>query len=207
MLLAFDYDGVIVDSIEQILSLTVQAQKKLNVGRTPTIEDFRVIENLTFEDMAKFIDIPKEKIPLFNETTFDLQNQNWNVSLFPGIVPVFKKLSQDNKLVVISASETVAVTRTLQSFGLNSTISSVLGGDLNLSKAERISKVRNDFGTTADKTFMIGDAISDIRQGKLAKVMTIAVSWGFQKRSLLEAESPDFIADTPNDLLKIITDF
>lgn len=206
MLLAFDYDGVIVDSLDQLLSLTIQVQKKLNIGRVPTKEDFQIIENLTFEDMARFIGIPEEKIPLFTKTIFDLQAKNWRVEIFPNIVPVFEKLSQDNTLVVISASETETVIDTLQSFGLGTTVSAVSGGDLGLSKAERISKARKDFGAGPNETFMIGDAISDIRQGKLADVLTIAISWGFQKRSLLEAENPDFIADKPDDLLHIIED-
>jgi phosphoglycolate phosphatase len=204
MLLAFDYDGVIVDSLEQILSLAIDVQQKLNLGRVPTEEDISVLESLTFEDLAKFIDIPEEKIPFFTETVFALQTKHLNVNPFPDILPVFKKLSQDNTLVVISASETETVNNTLQSSGLSPTISAVLGGDLDLTKAERILKVRRDFSAGINETFMIGDAISDIRQGKLAEVLTIAVSWGFQKRSLLEAELPDFIADAPNDLLNII---
>jgi len=204
MLLAFDYDGVIVDSLEQLLSLAIQVQKELNVGRIPIKEDFQIIENLTFEDIARFIDIPEEKIPFFTKRIFGLLAKNWDAGVFPDIVSVFEKLSLDNTLLVISASETETVTDTLHSFGLNSLISAVSGGDLGLSKAERISKAMNDFGAKPDETFMIGDAISDIRQGKLAGVSTIAVSWGFQKRSLLEVETPDFIADKPSDLLQIV---
>ena len=50
---------------------------------------------------------------------------------------------------------------------------------------------------------MIGDTISDIRQGKLAEVQTAAVTWGFQPRELLARESPDVMLDDPTDLLNI----
>jgi phosphoglycolate phosphatase-like HAD superfamily hydrolase len=71
---------------------------------------------------------------------------------------------------------------------------------------------REDFETTEsitfdvppEETFMIGDAISDIRQGKRAGVRTIAAAWGFQRRDFLLAEAPDFMADEPADLLEIL---
>ncbi|MBT4503304.1 MAG: hypothetical protein HOC74_36580 [Gemmatimonadetes bacterium] len=46
--------------------------------------------------------------------------------------------------------------------------------------------------------------MSDIRQGKRAGVRTIAAAWGFQRRHLLLAEAPDFVADEPGDLLEIL---
>lgn len=204
MLLAFDYDGVIADSIEQLLSLTVDVQKQINVGRVPTKEDFGALESLTFEDLAVLIGIPDEKISFFTEAVFALQAKITDVNIFPGIRSVFEKLSQHNTLVVISNSQTETVTRTLKSFGLSPTISAVLGSDLGLSKAERIAKVRKAFGARTDETFMIGDAISDIREGKLAKVSTIGVTWGFQPQHLLEVERPDFIVNAPIELLDTI---
>jgi phosphoglycolate phosphatase len=204
VLLNFDYDGVIVDSFDQLLSLTVRAQEALSVGRMPTANDFRTIENLTFEDLGRLIGIPEEKLSRYGQIIFDLQAENWTVDVFPEIVPVFEKLSQENKLVVITSSRTTAVLENLNSFGLGAVISMVLGGELGLTKAQRIEEARNDFGVECQDTFMIGDAISDIRQGKIAGVRTIATAWGFQERALLERESPDFIADHPRELLEIV---
>jgi phosphoglycolate phosphatase len=40
---------------------------------------------------------------------------------------------------------------------------------------------------------MIGDAVSDIREGKRAGVRTAAVTWGYQAEAVLAAERPDRI--------------
>jgi phosphoglycolate phosphatase len=40
---------------------------------------------------------------------------------------------------------------------------------------------------------MIGDAISDIREGKRAGVRTAAVTWGYQPERVLAAEQPERI--------------
>ncbi len=47
---------------------------------------------------------------------------------------------------------------------------------------------------------MVGDAISDIRLGKLAGVRTAAVAWGYQSREALVAEAPDLVIDAPGQL-------
>ena len=48
-------------------------------------------------------------------------------------------------------------------------------------------------GHARDGTWMIGDAISDIREGKRAGVRTAAVTWGYQPESVLAAEQPERI--------------
>ena len=46
--------------------------------------------------------------------------------------------------------------------------------------------------------------VKDIRQGKLAGAKTIAVTWGFQSAAILRIENPDYMANSPNDILDII---
>jgi len=50
----------------------------------------------------------------------------------------------------------------------------------------------------------IGDSEIDARTGLRAGTFTIAVSWGFRERKLLEAEHPDLIADDPEELCRYI---
>ncbi|MBI9091146.1 MAG: HAD hydrolase-like protein [Desulfobacterium sp.] len=202
MLLNFDYDGVIADSLGNLLNLTIKAQASMAVGRTPTRNDFATLEDMTFEELARVIEIPADKIPTFIETVRDLEHRPTGPTfLFPDISTVFEKLAQDHQIVVITASTTETVTQVLEENGLSRTVAKVMGGELGLSKAKRIAMAQADFDSNLENTVMIGDAISDIRQGKLAKVKTVAVTWGFQSRALLIAENPDHLADTPMDLL------
>ena len=71
MLLCFDYDGVISDSVHQLLNVAKETQKKLDMGREPTLEDFKTIEYLTFDHFARKIEIPEDHIKLYSDTFFD----------------------------------------------------------------------------------------------------------------------------------------
>ena len=203
MLLNFDYDGVIVDSLDQLLAACVQAQRQLGVGRALTVADFATIENLTFEELGRRAGLPLNQIPAFCRAVYELQEREWTVQPFAGIVPTFEALAQQHHLVVITASQTEAVRQSLDSFGLDGVVSQVLGGELGLTKAERIRQACEAFQVAPADAFMIGDAVSDIRQGKQAGVRTAAVTWGFQNRDLLEREGPDVILDQPADLLTL----
>lgn len=208
MLLNFDYDGVIVDSLSRLVDISVQAQEMVGEGRRPELNDFATIEKLTFPSLAAAIGIPDEKIAEYGKTAFKLQSEGvWDVQLFPGILSTFMTLSEKHDIVVITESGSSTVARSFERLGLTPAISKILGGELGLSKSERILKSCSYYGKASSETFMIGDAISDIRQGKLAGVKTIAVAWGFQKRELLMNEDPDFMVDRPEDLLDVIGEY
>ncbi|MEQ8834178.1 MAG: HAD-IA family hydrolase [Miltoncostaeaceae bacterium] len=57
-------------------------------------------------------------------------------------------------------------------------------------------------GSPSDAAY-VGDAPFDMRAGRAAGLTTIAVTWGFFSRADLEAEEPDLIVDTPDELLAV----
>jgi len=205
VLINLDYDGVIVDSFEQLFDLAVRAQLSFGIGRPPTRTDLRTIENLTVSELARQIGFPKNLASEYENEIFRLQEINWVVNVFPDIVPVLRELSEKNTLVVITASHSSIVTDTLTKFGVDKTVWKVQGGEFGLSKAERIEQSRRELKIDLQNCLMVGDAISDVRQGKIAGVRTVAATWGFQDRELLMKESPDFVIDNPKELLKIAT--
>ncbi|MBQ9712793.1 MAG: HAD family hydrolase, partial [Bacteroidales bacterium] len=59
-------------------------------------------------------------------------------------------------------------------------------------------------GITEEEVVYIGDSNVDMQTGKNAEVVTIGVSWGFRSVEELSAYSPYAIADTPEELGRII---
>lgn len=50
----------------------------------------------------------------------------------------------------------------------------------------------------------VGDSIYDVKTGKNAGMKTVAVTWGYQPKELLMAEKPDFIVDSPSQIIEMI---
>lgn len=204
MLLAFDYDGVIVDSFDQLLALATRAQLEVGIGRPPVAIDLETIENLTFEALGLLIGIPEDKCCEYSQRIIELQKQQWKVAVYSGMVPVINELAKEYCLVVITASEGRVVSKSLNTLGVRTAFSRIYGGESGTGKAERIARARAELLFPEEDTFMIGDAVSDIRQGKAASVKTVAVSWGFQSKDLLQREGPDFLVDSPQELLQLL---
>jgi phosphoglycolate phosphatase len=53
-------------------------------------------------------------------------------------------------------------------------------------------------------SFYIGDTVGDIKEARAAGVWTVAVTWGWHSRERLLAARPDFLVDTPEELLQIV---
>ncbi len=202
MLINFDFDGVIADTFEQLLLHCQQAQRVLGQGRAPFEEDFRILENLTFEGLGQRLGMTAEQIEKFQDVTFDMQKASQESPRFyDGIVETIIKLTANNDLTIVSSSNSEIVLRLLAENGIDDSFTKIMGGEMGLSKSESILANMSHFSYRAEETYMIGDAVSDIRYGKAAKVKTIGVTWGFQSRELLEAEGPDKLVDSPEQLL------
>ena len=66
--------------------------------------------------------------------------------------------------------------------------------------------IAENFGVSPDDTYFIGDSEVDVITGKNAGMVSVAVSWGFRERRVLEKAMPDFIFDTREELLRFFCD-
>ena len=61
--------------------------------------------------------------------------------------------------------------------------------------------IANELGFELDCCYYIGDSEVDVQTAKNAGMHSVAVSWGFRDRALLEEALPERIIDTPQELL------
>ncbi|MCD8199897.1 MAG: HAD-IIIA family hydrolase [Coriobacteriaceae bacterium] len=59
-------------------------------------------------------------------------------------------------------------------------------------------------GSSAERTLYVGDSEPDVQIAKNAGCTSVACTWGFRSRAVLEAEDPDYIIDHPSELVAII---
>lgn len=201
----FDYDGVLADSCKRLLQKLRKAQQSLGAGWAPTKEDFQRSADLTPESIAKTIGMPAHMHSRFALAMFKLLKQDSGFdTLFPGIASAVLALARQHTITVITANLGDNVEKVLAQNGLRSSISLIFDGAQPGSKSEKICSALRIFSTDPSDSFMIGDTVGDIRQGKIAQVKTIAVTWGFHPKELLLRESPDYIINSSEELIDIL---
>lgn len=205
-LVCLDYDGVLVDSAEHLLTLLRRAHASVGSGRPATREDLSLIENLSFVHLAERCGVAPADVPRYTRAMFALQGEDEVVpDIFPGVDAMLAALAARHHVAIVTASLEANVRHVLAAHGVEQTVALVLDGAGSEDKATRIGRAAARFSADLALTWMVGDAISDIRAGQAAGVATIAVTWGYQPRARLAAEQPTHLADSAADIVRITT--
>ncbi len=203
MLICLDFDGVLVDSFDELMSMMVDVQAELGRGRVPVADDFRSIEHLTFEAVARRIGLEGDDVSRFGRGMLARQSVASLPRLFPGVVDALATLARCHVLVVVTANHARIVRAMLPPAGIDALIRAVYGSEKGESKAQRIAAACRRHGFAPGDAVMVGDAVSDIRAGREAGVACAAVTWGYQPRERLLTAAPDAWLDSPADLASL----
>ncbi len=199
-LLLFDFDGVVVDSLEFYETSVNLCLERM--GRPPleSRNDFLGLFDENFYDGISRRNIDPEE---FTKTTYMVAPELdfSKIKLHTDVLDIIGNLRKDHVLSLISSNSTHAI-RYIYS-GIDSYFEHVLGYEFMFSKIEKIRHEMERTGIPQARTFYIGDTLGDIKEAKTAGVKTIAVTWGWHSRDRLAAIEPDYIVDTPQELLKV----
>ena len=207
MLLHFDYDGVLVDSFDQLLGAFQRTAADTGLGRPPTRNDFETIEDLHAAGLAALLGVPEADIDRYTTRTHALlEADGYEPAMFPGIPDLLRTLSRQHTIAIVTSNYEHLVRQGLARNGVNECVSFVLDARQPGDKSEKILHALAHFRIPPKEGFMIGDTRGDIRHGKRAGVRTVGVTWGYQARRTLMRESPDFIVDSPRDLLGLLVE-
>ncbi len=205
-LVIFDFDGVIVDTVNFLES---EIRKKLSeLGynfmetREETLDLFEdnivvaLIEHgLTPEDMCAVW----EHIQKVTETS--------DIKLCPGIRKMLTKLKGNCDMAIVSSNSSEAIRTVLNRLNASSFFFMVSGGDEALSKTERIKRCMKELGSTPSRTFYVGDTTGDVNEAHEAGVSAIGITWGMHPAKRLETTSPNYIMKSPEELANLIIMF
>lgn len=201
-LLLFDFDGVLVDSIDVYEKTVTDCLRQIGQPLTRGREEFlELFEGNFYESLVeKGIDLDK-----FMTASVDILSKvNYaDMKPFDAIRPVLRELKITHPMVVISSNDTPTINEALRLYDFEGIFDDVLGSDFMLSKKEKILHIIKKYHVTLSDIYYIGDTTGDIKEGKLAGVKTVGVTWGWHSKEQMASSRPDYLFDTPEDLLKL----
>tara|TARA_Y100000310_G_C20612418_1_gene778732 strand:- start:136 stop:759 length:624 start_codon:yes stop_codon:yes gene_type:complete len=198
----FDLDGTLVDSLPLIIELVNRFSEKFGYKK---IENVPALRNKGISEIIKDLGLPIYKLPsLVRKVRRKAKDKIKDVKVFEGIKGVIEKLSKKYVIGILTTNSKKYVKYMLRrekiscvSFVFSS--SSLFGKDIVLRKILKKRKLKSD------EIVYVGDELRDIRACKKVGVKVIAVSWGFNSKSLLMKGKPDFIAEKPEDIMSIVS--
>lgn len=199
----FDFDGTLADSLPIVIDI---AKKSLNIElNNNQIERLR---NMSAKQVLKEVRIPIYKVPsLLIKGRPLLQKRMGDVKVFSGLSKVVKTLFNDDyRLYVVSSNSVGIINRFLGDNNLRQYFSGVYGNVGIFSKAQALKKVMKREGFSVENSVYVGDEVRDIEAAKKIKMSIISVTWGYNGKKVLSSYEPDYLAESPSDLLKFINE-
>jgi len=201
-LFLFDFDGVIVDSLEVYERRVKLCLEKIGKPVVRSRADFLALFEDNFYDgiVKKGIDVLEF---MKASKALPIQDDYEQMLPFPPMLPVLEKLEKNNILVIISSNVSRVIHAVLSQHNFNGCFREVLGADAGFSKKEKILHAMNVFQMEKDRTYYIGDTSGDIKEARRGGVKTVAVTWGWHTREMFEKVNPEYLIETPDALLSI----
>jgi phosphoglycolate phosphatase len=201
-LFLFDFDGVLVSSLdiyEKAVSLSLEKMNKpLTRGREEFLElfDGNFYESLTNRgvDLNNFLEVSGDLVG-----NIDYKK----MQPITAMIAVVEELQKNNILLVISSNNSPTIQGALEQFKFNDYFQEVLGSDFSLSKKDKILYAMKKYQIVPEDVYYIGDTGGDILEGRAASVKTVGVTWGWHSKEKMAAAQPDYLFERPQDLLQL----
>jgi phosphoglycolate phosphatase len=203
-LILFDFDGVLADTLGDLLQFGQEACDELGVKHVATTADLDSLEIMSFATYGRQLEVPEHLVEEFvRRCLAKFGEKKSPPDIFEGLSEVVKKLSARNKIGIITGNSSENVKAFLVEHQLEECIDKIFGVDSPGSKAEKISLARSQFTAQDDAVFMVGDSVSDVHAAREASVKSIVVTWGHQSAERLVRAKPDIIIHSPQELFEV----
>jgi len=201
-LLLFDFDGVLVESLDIYEKAVSLSLAKMNKPLTRGREDFlELFDGNFYESLTKRgVDLKE-----FMEVSSGLLEQVDYTEMQPvtAIIDVVEELQKNNILLVISSNYSQTISAALEQFKFNGYFQEVLGSDFLLSKKDKVLYAIKKYQIDPEDIYYIGDTTGDIQEGRAAGVKTVGVTWGWHSKERMAAAQPDYLVNKPQELLQL----
>jgi phosphoglycolate phosphatase len=205
-LILFDYDGVLADTLGDMIQFAQEVCDELGVDHVVTPEDLNSLEIMSFATYGQQLGVPEHLVDEFvRRAVKKFSDKNSPPKLFTGMDEVVKKLSANNIIAIVTGSASPSVKNFLAAHDLLEHVQAIYGLDLPGSKPEKIMSAKMQFAKDNENIYIVGDSLSDIRAAKETGIKSIAVSWGHQSMKKLSSAEPDHIVHSPRELFETIT--
>ncbi len=187
----FDFDGVLADTYDVNLKIyrefypdvTEEEFEKLHSGNPLTTQR-------EWTDKHRYI-FAQKQAQLFTKELLQLH----------GLV---QWLYGKYLLFIVSSSEDENIKNYLKLDDLDKYFKQILGAATHRSKVEKFKLIFSKYNLKPEECLFITDTTGDIKEAKAVGLPTVAVTWGYHKRELLETAGADWVVDTPEKLRNLL---
>lgn len=190
-LVIFDFDGTLADSFPWFLSVVDTVADKYKFKRVAHHE-IEALRTASARQIVKQLGVPWWKIPLIGRTVRRLAADNAHqITLFEGIDGVLQRLSQAGVMLAVVTANSEANVRRVLGPENAARISYYECSVPLFGKQARFRRIVKQMGIAPHEALCVGDELRDLEAARKAHIPFGAVAWGFTQLDALQAQAPD----------------
>ena len=207
----FDLDGTLLYTLEDLKNSVNFALEKNNFP-TRTLNEVREFVGNGIESLMRSASPEGISEEAFYKCFCDFKehykiHSEDNTKEYDGITDVLKALKANGFLLAVVSNKA--------DFAVNTLCKKYFPGLLDCAIGERdgikrkpcpdsVNEVLKAFAVDKEKCFYVGDSDVDVKTANNAGVRCIACTWGFRSKVVLERENPEYIIDSPKEILEVV---
>ena len=200
----FDFDGTIADTHHYIIQISNQLADEFGYAEILP-QEVDSLKDKTALEVIKYLNVPLLKIPsIVARAKKEFQKDIEHLEPIAGLRDVLQSIKETGVQIGILSSNAVDnIQSFLQQHNLNifdfiQSTTSIWGKHLCLNKLITKNNIPKE------NVIYVGDEVRDIEAAKKLGIRAAAVTWGYNSSKALKQCKPDFLCDTPCQLLNFI---
>ncbi|NOU89289.1 HAD hydrolase-like protein [Paenibacillus sp. LMG 31460] len=201
----FDFDGTLVDSRALLVKLYNEMAVQYQFRRIRD-QDLALLRSLSISERVDRLGVPVLQIPKLVTAGRQLYQENIRtLHIVPGMKEVIARVSsQGMKSSILSSNSEVNIRQILKNNKLDGAFKEIISAKHIFGKHHSIRKVMKQWGTSPSRMIYVGDELRDIEACRKLGVPIVAVTWGYDSQHLLLSGKPDYLVNSPGELLKTL---
>ncbi len=200
----FDFDGVVVDSLEVFAFALIAACAEHGIAPVRTVDDVVALFAGNVYESFRAIGAGEQAVARALKTAGRVLERDLSrMKPFVGMPEVLARLGELGDVVIVTSNSEPLVRRFLAENHVEG-VTAIAGVESGHSKTEKIGLLRQRYPRQA-VYFFVGDTAGDMREAREAGVTPVAVGWGWHGPEALLAAGASRVVATPEELLAVLT--
>lgn len=202
----FDFDGTIVDSLDLAVNIYNEMAGRYNLNNLKQ-SDIAKLNKLSIPERIKLFNVPLYILPkMAIEFKRKYKEGIHSLKEIDGMRQVILELKRIGYQMSIISSNSVTNIQQFLTAAKLECFDHIFSSKALFGKQTILKQTMRKLGLKREDVVYIGDELRDIQSCKKARVDIIAVTWGFDDAQLLVKGKPEYVAEQPEDILRILTE-
>lgn len=208
----FDMDGTLLNTLEDLYYSTNAALAAYGFPKR-TIEEVRQFVGNGLRNLMRQA-VPDGEENSYFEDCMKTFKEHYGVHLddhtgpYPGILKMLQILAEKGYVMGVVSNKPDFAVKDLAKRYFGEHILVAIGESEKVRRKpapDTVEQAARALGVSMEDCIYVGDSEVDLETAKNCKIPCVSVSWGFRERELLEKLGAKEIADTTEELVKILT--